>query len=283
MIKKGEKEEYSWNQLTQIEDKYHDYEYPKVSIVIPTYQSEEKIAITIDSVLIQDYPDLEIIIVDAGSTDRTLEVIKNYRDDRITLYSVSEYHRYEMLNKGISQSMGLYINFLFPGDFYIHRETLRFMMSLALDHDQPHMVYCGTLIRDGRKEAKILFRKLSLANLRKGLQPTSLQSCWFRSDTFKKIGKFNRKYALRGGFDLMCRFCLDETLRFADTNRVHTDYDLRLVTRRMVTSHCVETLKTIYHYFGTLTTLKWLVTQKDTFRYLKLWLRNVKIAFLGRR
>jgi len=90
-----------WEELLQSEEKYQDYEFPRVSIVIPTYNSTEKISLTLESVLNQHYPDFEIITVDAGSTDRTLEVIKNFRDERIHIYSVSGFQRYEMLNKGV--------------------------------------------------------------------------------------------------------------------------------------------------------------------------------------
>src|ERR1700733_13045087 len=100
----------SWEALLEENKKYNDYEFPSVSVIIPTFNSTEKISLTLESVLAQIYPDFEIIIVDAGSTERTLEVIKNYRDERIRLYSIPGYQRYEMLNKGISQAKGEYIN-----------------------------------------------------------------------------------------------------------------------------------------------------------------------------
>lgn len=269
--------------IPHLERKYNDYEYPKVSIIIPTHNCSQRVADTVDSILDQNYPDFEIIIIDASSTDRTLEVIKNYRDDRIIVYSASDFMRYEMLNKGITQSKGQYLNFLFPGDFYVHKNATLHMMELALDHDKPHMLYCGTLLRDGRHEAKILYRSLSQENLRRGMQPTSIQSCWFHQDTFKKIGKFNRSLRLRGGFEMMCRFLQHEELNIVETKRVLTDYDLRLVTREMVYYHFKETMGIIFRYFGLLATLRWLLIQKDIGRFFKMWMRNLKVAFFGRQ
>lgn len=269
-------------QLSRFEDKYNDYEFPKVSIVIPVYNCAQSIATTIESLLIQDYPDYEVVIVDGGSTDRTLEVIKGYKSDKIHIYSTSAYARYEMLNKGISQSSGTYVNFLFPGDFYIYKETLKHMMSVALDHDRPSLVYCGTLLRDGKTEVKVLHRHLSLKLLRKGQQPTSLQSIWFKSETFRELGKFNTSLHLRGGYEMMCRFCLHKGLRSVSTNRVFTDYDLRWVTKRLVIRHFWETLRTIHKYFGSWDAVRWFFFQKDTLRFVKLWFRSVKVAFLGR-
>lgn len=268
--------------FTLFEKKYNDYEYPKVSIIIPSYNCAQSISTTMESLLNQEYPDFEVIIVDGGSTDRTLEVVKGFANDKVHLYSVSTQERYEMLNKGLSQSSGLYVNFLFPGDFYIYRETLKHMMSTALDHDKPHLLYCGTLLRDGRTEVKFLHRHLSLKLLRNGQQPTSLQSIWFRVEIFRELGKFNTSLRLRGGYELLCRFCLHKNFRAVSTNRVLTDYDLRWVTSRLVIRHFWETMRTVYKYFGMWSTVRWLFFQKDMLRFAKLWFRRVKVAFLGR-
>jgi glycosyltransferase involved in cell wall biosynthesis len=273
-------QEALWEKLFSLEEKYNDYEFPKVSVVIPTFNCVQSIATTLESVLNQEYPDLEVLIVDAGSTDHTLEIVKNYRDKRIHIYSVSGYQRYEMLNRGISQSSGGYINFLFPGDFYIYPSTLMLMMSLALDQKRPHLVFCGTLLRNGT-EVKLLYRPISLKLLKRGRQPTSLQSCWFRTDTFRKIGKFNGTYSVRGGFDLMCRFCLDADMRFASIYRILTDYDLRAVTRWMVVRHFWETMRTVNKYYGVLAVVHWLFHQKDVARFVKMWVKSVKVAFGG--
>ena len=270
-------------ELTRGLAKYNDYEFPKVSIVIPTYNCAQSITPTLDSLLDQDYPDYEVIIVDAGSTDRTLEIIKGYRHDKIRIYTVSGYQRYEMLNKGISQSSGNYLNFMFPGDFYIYRETLKYMMSLALTKNRPSLVFCGTLLRDGKSEVKILYRHLSLKLLKRGQQPTSLQSIWFSSHIFKELGKFNSAYSLRGGYEFLCRFALHKGLKAASTNWVLTDYDLRLVTRKMVICHFIETFKTMFNFFGWAATFKWLVLyQKDMKRIFNLWKRAIRSAFVGK-
>lgn len=272
-----------WEKWKDLEgSKFQDYEFPKVSIVIPTYNCAQSIAVTLESVLEQEYPDFEVIIIDGSSTDRTLEVLKSYRTEKVYIHTVTSYNRYEMLNKGITHAHGTYINFLFPGDFYINKTVLKQMMRSVLEHEKPHLAYCGTHLRDGRSEVKILFRPLNLALLKNGQQPTSLQSCWFRNDTFREIGKFNTRLRLRGGFDLLCRFCLHKGLRATAENRVLTDYDLRWVTRRLVLRHFWETCRTVYRYFGFFYALRWLMIQKDSWRFTKLWIRSIKIAFLGR-
>ena len=273
---------HSWESLLESQKRYNDYEFPGVSVVIPTYNSTEKISQTLESVLNQNYPDFEVVIVDGGSTDRTLEVIKNFRDDRLRLFSVAGYQRYEMLNKGISQAKGEYVNHLFPGDFYIHKEVLYQMLEVALDGDKPDLVYCGTLLRDGKSDPKVLFRPFSLELLKRGQQPTSLQSCWFRRDVLRHLGKFNTQYQMRGGFELLCRFGLATGLKQVAVNRVLTDYDLRLVNRTMVWRHFIETMRIVYSYFGMGAMFKWLLIQKDFSRMIRIWWKSIQAAFIGR-
>lgn len=270
----------SWDKLLRAESKYKPEDYPPISIVIPTKNTAQLISNTLESVLSQDYPNFEIIVIDSSS-DRTLEAIKGYHENKIRIYSVSQCNLYEMLNKGLSQATGQYVNFLFPGDFYIYRETFKCMMILALENNKPQLVYCGTLLRDAAGETKILYRELNLELLRNGQQPTSLQSCWFRADCLRELGKFDPSYKLRGGFELMCRFCLREKHRVASVKRVLTDYDLRAVTRRMVLIHFWETMKTVHRYFGFLATLHWILHQRDIGRFLKLWWHSLKVAFSG--
>lgn len=280
--KHSELSQFQWDKITRYRTKFSDYELPSVSVIIPTYQCAQTINITIESILSQDYPDFEVLVVDGGSQDRTLELVSGWKDLRIKVFSITSHERYEMLNKGLSQATGRYVCFLFPGDFYIHHDTLRYMMSVALDNNLPDLVYCGTLIRDGKSAAKILFRELTVKKLQRGNQPTSLQSCWFKREIFKEIGKFNPEYVLRGGFDLFCRFLAVKHFRYVSVYRILTDYDLRLVTRSMVLRHFWETLVTVQKHYGLWIAFLWIFRQRDIARFFRLWLRSVRIAILGR-
>lgn len=270
-----------WSQLDQLHETLEESRFPRVTIVVPTFNSAQRIGITMESLINQNYSDFEILLIDAGSTDRTVEIVKSYRDRKIRFCAVTGFNRYEMLNKGISLSRGEYINFMFPGDYYIHHDTLRTIMSVAARNNEPELVYCGCLLREANREVKILFRELSLQLLKGGQQPTSLQSCWFKIESFRAIGKFNPNYTLRGGFDLLCRFVLSERLTWASTNRVLTDYDLRGVTRKMVVRHFYETLRILVKHFGVVTAGGWLLRQTEVQRYCRLWWRSFRVAVLG--
>jgi glycosyltransferase involved in cell wall biosynthesis len=272
----------NWNFLKTL-DTFAPQSFPKLTIIIPTYNSSRNISLSLDSLLEQEYPELEIIIIDASSTDRTLDIIRSYNDPHIRMCSVTSFNRFEMLNKGISMANGFYINFLFPGDYYIDLRTLKFIMNLANEKDHPDLVYGGSIIRDGRSEAKILNRELTTDLLKKGQQPTSLQSCFFLTDTLRNMGKFEPDLSMRGGLEILCRFLNHPQLKVASTKRVLTDYDLLTVSRRMVLRHFWETFRIIKSYFGYRAVFQWLLIQKDIKRFFKIWSRKVKSAFLDQR
>lgn len=92
---------------------------PRISIIVPSYQQGRFIGATIDSILAQDYPDTEIIVIDGGSTDDTVSVVESY-GDRIS-YFVSETDRGQShaLNKGFAQATGQIMAWICSDDIYL--------------------------------------------------------------------------------------------------------------------------------------------------------------------
>ena len=270
-----------WKLLEEQLQNERDYEYPRLTIVIPTYNSAQSIDLTLDSVTSQKYPDLEIIVVDACSKDRTMQIVNSYRKFISRVYTVTDYNLYEMMNRGISLARGSYICFFYPGDFYISKDALGYMMRLAIDNKMPDLVYCGCLLRGDDKEPRVLLRPLNVDTLKKGKQPTSIQSCWFRVDTLRKVGKFRTEYSLRGGYDLLCRLWLVGGLRVGISHRVLTDYDRRVLNTTHLIRHSQETLRVIFKRFGFISAFKWWMVLNH-FRIIKWWLKSLKAVFLGR-
>lgn len=95
------------------------YLWPKVSIITPSYNQGQFIEETIRSVLLQGYPDLEYIIIDGGSTDNSLEVIKKY--EKWLAYWISEPDRGQMqaINKGFKKATGYIYAWINSDDLYL--------------------------------------------------------------------------------------------------------------------------------------------------------------------
>lgn len=112
---------------------------PKFSIVMPTYQQGDFIEKAIDSVLSQGYPNLELIIIDGGSKDKTLEAIKKHENN--IAYWVSEPDRGQShaINKGMRKATGDYLTWLNSDDWYLPGALER-MHELFVAHPDAGMV-----------------------------------------------------------------------------------------------------------------------------------------------
>ena len=91
---------------------------PLISVVIPAYNHEQFVGPAIESVLNQTCSDLELIVVDDGSTDKTGEVVQSYTDARLHYYYQENQDAYNAINHGISLSKGSFIAILNSDDFY---------------------------------------------------------------------------------------------------------------------------------------------------------------------
>jgi glycosyltransferase involved in cell wall biosynthesis len=106
--------------------------YPKISIVTPTYNREEYLEETILSVINQDYPNLEYIIIDGGSTDSTVEIIKRYENKLTYWISEPDEGMYHAIQKGFEKSTGDIMAWLNSDDKY-HPGALRIVNQIFSD------------------------------------------------------------------------------------------------------------------------------------------------------
>jgi len=136
--------------------------YPKISIITPTYNQGEFIEETIRSILLQNYPNLEYIIIDGGSTDNTIEIIKKY--ERWITYWVSEKDRGQShaINKGLEKCTGEICNWINSDDclaanalYLVHQgladsEVLAFSGNSMVEYDslKEPVVFRTTLLNE---------------------------------------------------------------------------------------------------------------------------------------
>ncbi len=91
---------------------------PLLSVVIPSYNHEKFIKQAIDSVLKQTYKNLELIVIDDGSKDSSIDIIKSYKDERLTLVCQENAGAHNAINKGLSMAKGEYLAILNSDDIF---------------------------------------------------------------------------------------------------------------------------------------------------------------------
>ncbi|NGY80944.1 glycosyltransferase [Bacillus megaterium] len=129
--------------------------YPLVTVITPSYNQAPFIRETIESVLTQDYSNLEYIVIDGGSNDGTLEILKGYNniDSRFNFVSEPDKGQSEAINKGLKMAKGQIIGWLNSDDTY-HPHAIRRAVKALVENPEWGMVYGNAYATD--EENKIL-------------------------------------------------------------------------------------------------------------------------------
>lgn len=168
---------------------------PKISVITVVYNGELYIEATIQSVLSQTYEDIEYIIIDGGSTDSTVDIIKRYESGISYWVSEPDDGIYDAMNKGIEKASGKWINFMNAGDVFFDANVLSEVFA-GKQHDAK--ILYGDVVVDYGGFQKYL-KAGSLESLWKGMQ-FSHQSCFIDSSYHKK-NLYTLEYRAGGDFD----------------------------------------------------------------------------------
>ena len=131
---------------------------PKISIITPSYQQADFLEETIKSVLDQGYPDLEYIIIDGGSTDGSVDIIKKYEEHLHYWVSEKDNGQSDAINKGLEQSSGKVFNWLNSDDRLAQGALNRVGEAFAAD---PDLVCFGGQIHHFDEKGSKLFNMLN--------------------------------------------------------------------------------------------------------------------------
>ncbi len=199
---------------------------PKISIVTICYNAEKTIADTVKSVLSQNYPQLEYIIVDGASSDATLEILYGFESGKFRLISEKDEGLYDALNKGINLCTGSIIGILHADDVYANSGVLS-EMATHFENDE-HLeavsssieIYKpGNVDKPYRVYLSTRFRKWQF---RLGMQPPH-PGFFVKKSGFDKVGFYRIQYKISGDFDWLLRAILIHYLnvKYTDTITVH--------------------------------------------------------------
>lgn len=127
-------------QSSQVSEPTSDgFEYPRITIVTPNYNYGHYLEETIRSVLLQGYPNLEYIIIDGGSTDNSVEIIKKYEQWLTYWISEKDYGQGNAINKGINLATGIWFNWLNSDDILMPN-ALKTLVEISRIANEPQWI-----------------------------------------------------------------------------------------------------------------------------------------------
>lgn len=181
-----------------------------ISIITATYNSAETINDTIKSVLCQTNKDFEYIIVDGGSTDETIDIVKSYESEfsgKLKWVSEKDKGIYDAMNKGIKMASGDIIGILNSDDYYTSDDILQTIAD-AFKCQNVDAIYGDIhFIKDGVPDKCVRYYSSRLFSpfwLRFGFMPAH-PSFYCKRDVFDKSGLYRLDYKIGSDYEMMVR------------------------------------------------------------------------------
>ncbi|MFX0140541.1 MAG: glycosyltransferase family 2 protein, partial [Candidatus Hodarchaeota archaeon] len=180
--------------------------YPKISVVTPSFNQAQFLERTILSVLNQNYPNLEYIIIDGGSTDGTVEIIKKYKKYLTYWISEKDNGQTDALNKGFIKSTGKILAYINSDDTYIPQAFLKIIEAFKRNPDV-NLIFGNMNYIDAFDNliGECRFTKFDFTTLiYEGGNLNQPGSFWTRN-IYDEVGGFNSRYRFCMDFDFFCR------------------------------------------------------------------------------
>jgi glycosyltransferase involved in cell wall biosynthesis len=200
---------------------------PLVSIVTPSFNQARYLEDTIHSVLEQDYPNIEYLIADGGSTDGSADIIRRYSDHLAWWVSEKDRGQTDAINKGFAHARGDILAWINSDDTYAPHaisEAVEFFRT----HLEIGLVYgdASFIDEDGRIIGHFRAAQTDYRRLRQGYVHIPQQAAFWRGDLWKKVGPLDPSFYFAMDYDLWVRLSavapIQYTPRLWANFRLHT-------------------------------------------------------------
>ena len=189
----------------------------KISIITVSYNSAETLEDTIKSTLNQTYTNIEYIIVDGSSKDKTIDIIKKYEpffNGRLKWISEKDKGIYDAMNKGIRMATGDIVGILNSDDFFSSNDIIEkviagFTNDVDAVYGDIHFVNPDNLQKSVRYYSSKIFKR---GLMKMGFMPAH-PSFYCRKECFEKFGYYKTNYKIAADFDLLLRFIYVNNIR----------------------------------------------------------------------
>ena len=185
----------------------------KISIVSICYNNAGEIRRTLESVVNQDYPHIEYIVVDGLSTDGSLEIIGEYRDRIATLISEPDKNLYDAINKGIARATGDVVGLIHAGDRLFNNQVVGKIADHFQQNEIDAMYGHSLLVNDGDVPIRVNKSPAYRRSLvKRGWMP-SHQSIYIRREQLERIGLYNLELHPSSDYEFFLRYFYFNRLR----------------------------------------------------------------------
>ena len=180
----------------------------KISIITVVYNNEKTINEAIESVLNQNYDDIEYIIIDGGSNDGTLDKISSYKDKLSYFISEKDNGLYDAMNKGIKAAKGEVVGILNSDDLYQDLDVISDVMKHFINDKNIDILY-GDLVYVKNNDITTIVRnwksKSYYRNFFENANVPPHPSLFLRKKVYEEVGLFDLEYKIAADYELMLR------------------------------------------------------------------------------
>ena len=235
----------------------------RITIVTICYNAENLIEKTIKSVISQDYSNIEYVIIDGNSKDRTMEIVNKYSAYIDSITSEEDEGISDAFNKGIRKASGDRICFLNAGDVFTSSTVLSKVAIDTLNNNDIDVIFYKMIYGERNTtppdyygdKAKAIWENMAIPH----------QACFCRRDLFDRIGVFNTAFRIRMDYEFFAR-CVKQNVSYKYIPEIITVYD-----DTGVSSDPKNTYVFLHEGILVKRAYKFSVSLKERMRCLKWW------------
>lgn len=194
----------------------------RISVVTAVYNRVDTIASAIDSVQAQSYCNVEHIIQDGGSSDGTLDVVRNLANSSTKLVSERDDGIYDAINRGIRSATGDVVGLMHSDDLFASSDVLE-MVAHAFEDPSVSGVYGDLQYVTAHDPSKVVRHwrsgEFAPAKLKQGWMPPH-PTVYLRRDVFEQHGLYDTSFSIAADYDAMLRYLSGEKVRLRYIPRV---------------------------------------------------------------